>query len=130
LGETSALSDRSFNSRIGSELVGSTEARGGTGVYVGKGVGVDLGEEVGLGVQVGGKESEEVEGVSVSIRSMETLNVRFAHADRRVSSSKEMVRVPVGIFPLHPDLCNPVCLDTVRPVPEYSTVRDSVVSVP
>ena len=62
-------------------MVGRTVARGGTDVYVGKGVAVDLGEKVGLGVQVGGKESEEEEAVSVSIRSIETLNVRFA--DRR-----------------------------------------------
>ena len=53
---------------------------------------MDLGGKVGLGVQVGGKESED-EGVSVSIRSRETLNVRFAHADTSVSSSSEM---PIG----------------------------------
>ena len=80
-------------------MVGRTEARGGTGVYVGKGVGVDLGDKVGLGVQVGGKESEE-EGVSVSIRSSETLNVRFAHADTSTSSNKGMILAPVVIFPL------------------------------
>ena len=75
-------------------------------MYVGKGVGVDLGNDVGLGVQVGGNKSEEEHGVSVSIRSMETLNVRFAHADRRVSSSRGMILAPVVIFPLHPDLCD------------------------
>lgn len=69
-------------------------------MYVGKGVGVDLGEEVGLGVQVGGKESEEVEGVSVSIRSMETLNVRLLQADTSRNNNNGMILDPVGIFPL------------------------------
>jgi hypothetical protein len=68
-------------------------------VYVGKGVGVDLGEEVGLGVQVGGKESKE-EGVSVSIRSMETLNVRLLQADTSRNNNNGMILDPVGIFPL------------------------------
>ena len=85
-------------------MVGSTEARGGTDVYVGKGVGVDLGEKVGLGVQVGGKESEEEDVVSVSIRSIETLNVRFVHADTSTSSNNGITLTPVVIFPLDPYL--------------------------
>jgi hypothetical protein len=72
---------------------------------VGKGVGVDLGAEVGLGVQVGGKESKE-EGVSVSIRSNDTLKVRLEHAERSVSSNNEMILAPGGIFPLDPYNCN------------------------
>lgn len=81
-------------------MVGRTEARGGTDVYVGKGVAVDRGEKVGLGVQVGGKESEEEEVVSVSIRSIETLNVRFAHAETSASSRNGIILAPVVIFPL------------------------------
>ena len=74
-------------------------------MYVGKGVGVDLGEDVGLGVQVGGNESEEEEGVSVSIRSMLTLNVRLLQADTSRSSNNGMVLVPAFIFPLCSSLC-------------------------
>jgi hypothetical protein len=73
-------------------------------VYVGKGVGVDLGDVVGLGVQVGGKVSAEEDVVSVSIRSIETLNVRFAHADTSASSKSGMILTPVVIFPLCPYL--------------------------
>ena len=75
-------------------------------MYVGKGVGVDRGEDVGLGVQVGGNESEEEEeGVSVSIRSNDTLKVRFEHADRSVSSNNGMILALVVIFPLCLYLC-------------------------
>jgi hypothetical protein len=106
---------------MGSEMVGRTDARGGTDVYVGKGVGVDLGDEVGLGVQVGGKESEEEEVVSVSIRSIETLNVRFAHAETSASSKNGRILAAVVIFPLCSYLCNIIHLDKNRSVPKYST---------
>jgi hypothetical protein len=105
-GDNRTFSDRLPNSLIGPGFVGRTGVNGGTDVYVGKGVGVDFTCRVGLGVQVGGKEREEAKGVSVSIRSNETLNVLFPHADTSVSSSNEMIFIfaPIVIFVLRPDL--------------------------